>query len=375
MSKTPDPTAEIEHDTNTREFLADPHVRQHTDADALRRLYGRAEYNRESYREYKRHVYPGMLEHHWSGPPEGATRAQGGTDCLATGEPGSGKSTWNLHLAMRLMEINEEIVVWRGSTARSEWLPFAPITRVALPAGVDVDATLVPKDPREEYVEDVAMSDIAREVVRYDSPQHLNRELLEPGMFHVVYPDPEMAGCQRVYQASGEKQYDPPAGRETLFGPEDPANHWWFAWVLDRVENGPNHWTSVILDEIGDIAPQTARKDSFGTYQKVELLRDSFADARKFGLSLFASGHNEGDIHSKVRKKMRWRVQMPGGANPTRAGQVAGFESVPMDRTMTQDWSLGTLLVYNERHFDKIKIGPIESPISHELKLSMGESA
>jgi len=351
-------------DERTKQYQGDD--RLHTDAAGMRRKFGFPRWDAGRVEDYKSHVYPNMLTHVWDGEPEGPTRDKGGTDMLATGKPGSGKSTWLLYLAARLMEINDESVVWRASGARSEWLPFAPWARVCLPRSADYEARLLPKDPTESQLDSVDLEDVVREVVRYDSVRQLNRELLEPGMFHVVYPDPTMSGAQRVYEAVEEKEYD---GLE--FSEDDPSKHWWFAWVLDRVENGPYHWTSLMFDEIGDVAPQDAQKDAFATFQKVDMLKDCYVDARKKGLSIFAAGHSETDIHDKVRRKIRWRVNMPGSANPTTASDTVGFRSVPMDTDITSNMSPGELLVYNERNFDDLSYAHIPAPIDHKLKISL----
>lgn len=359
----------IESKTETRQYTGDQ--RRHTDADSMRREFSIPAYDRDRFREYKRHVFPNVLEHVWDGPPSGATRDKGGTDLLTVGKPGSGKSTWGNYLAIRLMEINDEKVVWRGSPSRSEWLPLAPWTRLCLPASVDQTVSLEPRDPTTAGYSDVDVTDLVREVVYYDDVRELNAELLEQGQFHVVYPDPEMRGLQRGYEAANEKEYEPPSGREALFHPEDPTKHWWFGWVLDRIENGPHHWTSLMLDEIGDIAPQSASKDAYATYQKVELLKDCYVDARKKGVSLFTFGHAEVDIHQLVRRKMRWRTTMNGSANPTRKSAVVGFDSVPMDLDITSSMDPGELLVWNERNFDDLSYCDLPDPISHKVKISM----
>lgn len=380
MSQSQDPI-DVEFDTQTAQYQ--DHRGYHTDADSIRRAFGIPPYERDRFEEYKRNVFPNLVEHVWDGPPQGATRDKGGTDILATGKPGSGKSSWARYLSARVMEINDEKVVWRGSTARSEWLPFAPWTRLCLPAGVDIKAFLDPRVPTDPPHEDIDLSNLVREVVYYDDVRHLNRDLLKPGQFHVVYPDPRMRGLQDVYRAADEKQYETPGPkeRERFFHPEDPSKHWWFGWVLDRIERGPHHFTTLILDEIGDIAPQSASKDAYGTFQKVELLKDCYVDARKKGLTIFAFGHAEVDIHQLIRHKIRWRTAMAGSANPTTKSDVVGFDRVPMDAEFSSSMDPGDLLVYNEQNFDDLTYadtpGSKSLPPSvqnYKLKLSLGGS-
>jgi len=315
-------------------------------------------------------VIPNCWEHSWNA---GTDRIAGGTDFLARGKPGKGKSTLGCYVAIRQLETNDEKVVWRGSSSRSEWLALAPWTVLCLPEGVPITARLESKDPTEPAVELGVgeLEEIVREVRRYNDPVDLNRQL-DQGTFHVVYPDSLLRGCQEILDRDDEKQYDTPPKRDTLFSEEDPANHWWFAWALARVNHGPHHWTTWICDEIGDIAPQSAQKDQFGTYQKVELLKDLWVDARKFGLSVFLFGHSEVDIHQAVRHKIRWRIQMPGTANPTTASDVVGFEGIPMDREVTDEYSIGKSLMYNETHFEPFRWKDVPTPTAYKLKIEVG---
>jgi len=364
--------------TNSRQYTGDK--RKHRDFWDIRRKFGipsmewdetyRTEearnhsYAEEGQRKFKKKLLPDIIKHEWD--IDDPQLSAGGTDWLAVGPPGSGKSNLALWLAERLMEENDEKVVWRASTSRSEWLPFAPWARVALPKGVDVEARFVPKDPTQQGVE-VDLDEIVREVVRYRDPVHLNHELLKPGQFHVVYPDPKMRGLQEIYEQDQEKQYD---GLE--FTEDDPLNHWWFGYVQARISEGPHHWTSLIFDEIGDIAPEAARNDEYGHYQKVELLRDNWVDARKMGLSVFAFGHSEADIHSMIRRKIRWRVTMNGTANPTKAGDVVGFRRVQMEEDIMSDRDVGMFLPFSESEFQypPIRAAHIPSPVDMTLKIS-----
>jgi hypothetical protein len=341
-----------------------------TDARYMREVFGIGAWDAD--REYEG-VIPNCLAHSWEASEN---RIAGGTDFLARGKPGSGKSTLGCYVAIRLLEINDEKVVWRGSSSRSEWLPLAPWTVLCLPEGVPISARLESKNPTDPAVVlDVDdLEEIVREVRYYSDPVDLNRHHLDAGTFHVVYPDPRMRGCQEVLDASDERQYDTPPKRDVLFSNADPSTHWWFAWALARVEHGPHHWTSWICDEIGDIAPQSAQKDQFGTYQKVELLKDTWVDARKFGLSIFLFGHSEVDIHQSIRHKIRWRSQMPGMANPTTSSDVVGFESVPMDHDITSHYPVGKGLMYNETNFDRFKWADVPSPTDYKLKIEVGGS-
>lgn len=360
LSKFPDPH------TTSQQYLNNANY--HTDEENIRRVYGIPRWDRDRF-DWPM-VIPNCIEHTWDA---GVEEDSGGTDFLARGKPGKGKSTLANYLATRLMEVNNEKVVWRASTSRSEWLPLAPWTRLCLPADVSITARLESKDPTDPSIEldEEDLTEIVREVVYYDNPIHLNRELLKDGQFHVVYPDPLMRGCQDVYDQSDERTYDAPTDRP-LFHESDPANHWWFAWFLARVEHGPHHWTTWICDEIGDICPQSAAKDQFGTHQKVELLKDSWVDARKFGLSVFAFAHSETDVHQMIRHKLRWRIQMRGSANPTSKSDIVGFDSIPMITDMTSRMRVGKALMYTETNFEPFAWKDMSAPHDYKLKLKVG---
>ncbi|MFB6179569.1 MAG: ATP-binding protein [Halorientalis sp.] len=366
MSKSQD-QIRIEPDLQTAQYQGNDSY--HTDADGIRRHFGIPPYGRDAF-AYPA-VYPNFVEHCYEGPEEGATKAKGGTDFLCTRKPGAGKSTFGLHVATRMLEVNNEVVVWRGSPSRSEWLPLAPWATVCLPKGVDIQARLEPRDPRLSAV-DVEIEDMCREVRHYENPVHLNREILEPGKFHVVYPDPQMRGCQEWFEDAPEKanSYDTGDDRR-MFERDDPLIHWWFAWAVLRVEFGPHNFTTLIFDEVGDWVPESAPKGEYITRTKIDLLTDAWVDFRKYGLTCCMFGHSDVDVHNKIRHKVRWRVQLPGAANPTAKGDLVGFESVPMDTDLTSNLPVGEALMFTESHFDWIGWPNYTSPIDRKLKINM----
>ena len=346
------------------EYTGDAHRRP--DATDIRMVHGIPSWEPG---EMDFDVLEDLLVHSWEPPRD---LAAGGTDVFIRGKPGVGKSTLLCYLAARLLDINDETVFWRASSSRSEWMPLAPWATVWLPAGADIDARLTSRDPRDNEVDlDVEeLEEIVRDVRRYREP----RDVLDraaKGQFHVIYPDPQMRGCQGILDESAERAYETPSGRDTLFHEEDPDHHWWFAFNLARVEHGPHHWSTWICDEIGDLVPQNCRKDKFGTYQKVMLLRDSWVDFRKHGHTIFGAGHSEKDVHQVIRHKLRWRIQMPRQANPKGPSDVVGFDSIPMDYEMTARMPIGKAICYTETSFAKFKWKDMESPTSHKLKITI----
>lgn len=361
----------IDPKRNTYQALENPNPNQHHDTLSIRHEHGWGPYDREAFNWPS--VLPDMIEHDWDPDPEFSA---GGTDALVRGKPGTGKSTLALYLSERSMEANDEKVVWRGSASRSEWLPLAPWATLCLPSGCDINAELMSKDPSEDGIPLDAddLTEIVRDVEFYDDPVDLNHNIIEPAQFHVVYPDPGMTGCQEVLDDSSERSYDPPSDDRSLFDPEDPAVHWWFAWCLARVEHGPHDFTTLIMDEIGDLCPHNARNDSFGTYQKVKMLMDAWVDMRKLGLTVYAFAHAETEVHAMIRRKIRWRVQMNGSANPTSKGSVVGFDSVPMNWDLTSNLPTGRALAYNETNFEKFLWSDLSQPNDWKLKIRPEEA-
>jgi hypothetical protein len=237
---------------------------------------------------------------------------------------------------------------------------------------VDINPRLVPRDKTKRPVclREEDLTRIVREVEYYHNPLDvLDQDT--PGSFNVVYPDPLLRGCQDLLDAAETLEYDSPP-RGTLFGPSDPATHWWFGFVLARVahlDTAP--FTTIILDEIGDIAPQSASKDQFGTYQKVELLKDLWVDARRFGLTLGMFCHSEVDIHQAIRHKIRWRIQMPKTSNPTSAGSTVGFEEIPMNTDMASRFPVGKGVMYTETNFDRFRWPDYSSGTDYKLKIAI----
>lgn len=341
-------------------------AKRHSDANDIRMKHGIPQWDPSRF-DYD--VVPDLLTHSWD--PEG-DRARGGTDAYIKGKPGAGKSTLLNYFVARLIGINDESIFWRASSSRSEWLPLAPWATLWLPVGATVEATLAGRDPTDPSLDvDVdELEEIVRSVRRYRDP----RDLLDKAgraRLHVVYPDPRMRGCQAALEESADKAYEVPSGRDQLFSEEDPDHHWWIGWNLERVENGPHHFSTWVCDEIGDLLPQNASKDQFGTYQKVELTKDSWVDFRKKGHTVLAAGHSEKDLHSMIRRKLRWRIQMPRQANPTTASDIVGFDSVPMNSDMTSRMPIGRALCYTETNFAKIRWKDMQSPTSHKLKITI----
>ena len=328
-----------------------------TDADQIRRRFGIAPFaNTFDYQPY-----PNCLIHEPSWKDDRETAHVGGTNFLAVGEKGSGKSTWGLYWATRLMEVNDEAVVWRGSSSRSEWLPLKSWTRLFLPANADADPRWKPRDIRVSTDERADLADEVREVVYYEDPIDLN-EKLEPGTFNVVYPDPSFAGCQRITEESDlitQPVEWTPKWEAAEPGDATPLIHWWFAWSISKIEHGPYDFVSLIFDEAADFAPDSARADAHETYEKIEALRRVMADSRKFHFSLFFLAHHEQNVHSKIRRTIQWRVDMPDGtANPCQENNdrsPVGFNNVPMNHDLLGNRDVGHLIFWTESNYNPVR--------------------
>jgi hypothetical protein len=355
-------------------------TKRHTDADEIRRKFGMKPFDPSQFDAMTK-PYPNCIDH--EPPGESEWGHIGGTNFLAVGEKGSGKSTLGLYTAARLMEVNNEAVVWRGSSSRSEWLPFKHWTTLLLPRSADIEPSWKPRDIRKSNAgDDAELSEIVREVKYYDDPVDLN-DKLEPGKFHVVYPDPTFAGCEEIMAGSDFCPTPVPFTPVDQAGDDEQATplvHWWFAWMTAKLEYGPYDWTTLIFDEAADLAPDDAKADDAETYEKVQTLRRVMADSRKFYFSLFFFAHHEANLHSKIRRTVQWRVNMADEtANPCRANgdrPPVGFNAIPMEQDQLSFRDVGHGLFWTEQRFTRFKWDdiPVEAVDQNRwLKISLDE--
>lgn len=299
----------------------------------------------------------------------------GGTDFLGTGQPGSGKSTLGNDLARELLELNPtEAVVWRGTPNRAEWTPLARWTKLLLPAGVDATVTVQPPHHGAEPFE-LAVEDVARSVERYDDIFDLF-DRFDPGQFHVVYPDPRFEGVADLFYESARTpnfRYVSPFSAEAAQPDVEPTplNHWWFGFVIGMVDVMGPEWLSAIIDEIGDLLPQSARSGEANHfwYEKIEAFRDALVDARKNNKSVYLFGHNEADSHALVRRKLRWRITMPGWPNPTEGDSVVGFGTAPMKEQHTKFMTVGEGLWWTALNFSEFGWRDVAKPTSAKISV------
>jgi hypothetical protein len=357
--------------TNTRQYAGDQ--RLHTDAEYLAREHGMAPFDADVF-DYEG-CAPALFEHTWDG---GRNRLSGGPSCYVTGPEGTGKSTLFLRMSAIEMDVNDARVVWRAVTgSRSEWLPYAPIARVCIPKGYEATALLVPKERnRSSMGTEVPLDDVVREVVTYSDVMDLNLNVLGDGMFNVVYPDPEMRGCQWVYEES-DRVVASKRSEVEFTGGHDPVDHWWFGWGLSLVERGPFPWTAWMCDEVQSLAPQGAANDKYLTHLKVRLLGESMEDFRKNGIARYFAGHKDKHLHDLIRDRIRWRVCMNGTKNPTKddKGSIpVGMETVKMNTDHTTEMDIGEGLLYTEQNFEPISWPEISKPVNGDLKVYLNEA-
>jgi hypothetical protein len=344
---------------------------KHTDATDIRRKFGIPQYS-DNWDEVE-HPYPNCLVHTRKGTEWGHP---GGTNFLAIGEKGSGKSTFALYWSVRQMEVNDETVVWRGSPNTSEWLPFRYWTTLWLPAGASVSPRWKPRDMRQQNAGiEADLSEVVREVCYYDDPRDLNNRL-NPATFNVVYPDPSFSACEEIMRTS---DYVPknvsftPAWEADEQGGGTPTVHWWYAWFVSKLEDGPYDWTSVIFDEAKDLAPSVARSEVSEQHAKVESFRKVIDQSRKFYLSMFLFSQEETEVNEKARKAVQWRVALPDEeGNPTAGNDPLGFGSVPMETNMLLRRDAGHGILWTPTNFTAFTWPDIDSPITEEWWLKIG---
>jgi hypothetical protein len=350
-----------------------------TDAYEMRMRFGIPEFDPEA---FDFGVYPDVLLHE---KPAEKTSSAGGTDFLKVGERGCGKSTDNLNWALRLMDENDEKVIWRGSPNRSEWTPFAEWATLWLPANADLEARWVFEDDSRDpkHVDDLERS--VRSVRYYDDVLDLIDGLGEhpEGTFNVVYPDPTFSGCEDLTSESSRVSGTLPFTPQGADADSDPTplTHWWFAFMLGRIEFAHSFgWWSWIFDEAADLVPPSVEQDDHRTHSKLMLFRNLMQDSRRERFSVFLSIHRENQINWRVREEHMWRVDMPDGTpNPRKDSTRSiphGFSTVPMYVDIMSDREVGQALMYNERNFSLYQWSDIKTDHETEgvLKISLSST-
>ncbi|WP_256289946.1 hypothetical protein [Halobellus inordinatus] len=333
-----------------------------TDAAEIRTRYGIGQLDISDFtkdgEEPSRIVYPDLLIHEHDAE---RTRSEGGTGGLLVGQRGCGKSTLLSQITARLMDENDEIVVWRGSPMRSEWLRLKRWVTLWLPEGADVDATWMTEggDSPTDDVEN--LDDVVRDVFTYEDPLDLLEQLGEgpAGTINVVYPDPTFSGCTELTAETNRPGAEKPLPFRPSWETDEnesptPLQHWWFAFILAAIEHSSHYeWLSLVFDELGDLVPEDAKNsDGNRTYDKISLFRSCMSDSRRVGFSPFGAIHHEENIHHKGRREWNWRISMPDGRPNPRTSRMSsipvGFETVPMESDVISGFDVGTGLCYAE---------------------------
>lgn len=338
-----------------------------TDAYEIRMRFGMPEFDPD---KFEFGIYPDRLIHE---KPAEETPTAGGTDWLKVGERGCGKSTDNLHWATRLMEVNGEKVVWRGSTSRSEWLTLRDYATVWLPKNAEVSARWVFEDDTQSTIElDDGLEEVARDVRYYDDVLDLVQKLGNhpQGTLNVVYPDPSFSGCRELTRRTSRTSETLPFTPEWLAEDDQsgtPLTHWWFGFMLSRVEFADAYsWMSLIFDEMGELVPPNAEQDDHRTYAKLLLFRSCMLDSRRHRFSLFGTCHRESQIHWMIQEEFMTRVNMPDGSpNPRkrRSSTVPkGFRTVPMYSDVMSDRDIGVALMFSENEFTLYRWSDLDGP-------------
>jgi hypothetical protein len=284
------------------------------------------------------------------------------------------------------MDENDEKVIWRGSPNRSEWTPFAEWTTLWMPANAAISARRVFEvDSREPAAVD-DLESVARDVRYYDDVLDLIDQLGEhpAGTFNVVYPDPTFSGCEELSsessRVSGSLPFTPAGATDGKTEPT-PLTHWWFAFMLGRIEFAHSFgWWSWMFDEGADLVPPSVEQDDHRTHSKLMLFRNLMQDSRREKFSLFLSIHRESQINWRVREEHMWRVDMPDGTpNPRQNSKRSiphGFSTVPMYKDIMSDRGVGQALMYNERNFSLYTWSDIKGDHEPEgvLKVSLSSS-
>jgi hypothetical protein len=243
----------------------------------------------------------------------------GGTEILLHGEQGTTKTTAMYWLIVLIMQLRQrENVLWLSSLDDTEWTALAPYATVCLPDDetVRVEANPYTRKLRGEVV-DLSMHDIARDVLRYENPRDLLRQLdtRTAGQFYVVYPDPEFRKCQEITSRSYASVREVEALEDAT-----SIHHWWFA-LVDEIAHGRYYreWTTIVGDEAHKWLKKGKSNDEHDWWDKIDDFAATWGDARKKRLSAILATHEWPEIPDKVRRKMRWGATMNGEPFPSKA--------------------------------------------------------
>ncbi|MFC7236579.1 hypothetical protein [Halosegnis marinus] len=349
-----------------------------SDAQEIRGKFSIPSFDLEAFCEHKfgRMVYPDTFIHEQSAERARSNKA---TDCFITAERDAGKTTFARNLSPRLMEENDEKVIWRGRSESSGWLPYRHWTQLYLPASVELDGTIMEEesDDRLQPLANERLDELVREVVYYDDVYDLLDQISErpAGTFNVVYPDPSFAGCstviERTDRVTGTFEFTPAwESDDPVHDPGTRTIDWWFAFIVARAEYGPfNEWWSLLFDECGDFIKQSASNAEGRLHDKIELLRSLWAASRKRKLSLFFFGHRGRNVHEIVRREFKWHIPADGSPNPTqgrRSSYPLGMQKVPMETDILSGQPQGTGICFVENEFSLFGWGNIAEPSDNE---------
>lgn len=268
----------------------------------------------------------------------------GGTDCLIHGEQGTTKTTFMHWLVTTIMQLNQrENVLWFSTLDDVEWATLGRYATVALPKGIDARVTVEPYRKGLSPFE-IDMTDICRQVIRYEHPEDLTGTLAErtPGQFYVVYPDPRFRKCESITNRPYFSMFDSDVEDSTN---ATPLNHFWFALHQQLVNGvGYNEWTTEICDEAQKWLHQRASSDDHEWWEKVQDWATTHGDARKKRVSAILAIHQWEEAHADVKAKMRWGATMNGEPFPSKA-PISGMNS---------DQDLGETCVWSTQKWNKI---------------------
>lgn len=326
----------------TQQSVAHPPADWKDDFFQMRMKFGVEPFEVENYTEKSDAcvVYPDVIRHRLDPEKTPTTKA---TDALISGKKNAGKTTYLSRLSIRLGEVNDERIVYRGRMDDSGWQTLRWWTTLWLPERAGVDATWVYEqrgDRSREPVDD--LEDVVRDVRYYEDVVDLVDKLGDAPVpsFNVVYPDPSFAGCERVMLESnktGEVLPYTPAWEADDNASPTPLPQWWIAFLLAQLEHGHfDAFMSWICDEAHQVfGPANPSQDDHKTDKKFDLAGQLLNEARKRMLSWYLTTQSEGKIDYRILREVTTRIQLADGRpNPVKDRQSThpyGFEIVPMD--------------------------------------------
>jgi hypothetical protein len=213
-------------------------------------------------------------------------RAVGGNSLEATGTPGSGKTSLNLHFTDIIREkYPDEIMLWRDLVESPIQFVRAPKWKVFVESTLDFRIYDRGDGGREVAIPYETFEEVPH--VSYDPNINEDREAFKENQDRKTQQDDIF---RRIY-----KKFEGSCLNVIYFSVE---SHW---IDLMRYARNTPEWVDFFLDEYEDIFPGANRGE---LWWRVEWAKNNIKQTRKGFVNLYANTQGKGDVDWRIRKKI-----------------------------------------------------------------------